>query len=64
MARLMSTAEVARYLSVSVRTVERYRANGTGPAYLVIGHQIRYHPTAVTTWLRTQQQQPAKEPRR
>lgn len=54
-ARLMSTADLAEYLGKSTRTIERWRAAGEGPAYLLVGHSIRYHPTRVAQWLAAQE---------
>ena len=36
---------------LSVRTVQRLRCEGTGPAYLKIGRLIRYRQTALDVWL-------------
>ena len=39
---LLNQPEVARYLRVSVPTLERWRKVGIGPTPLRVGHAIRY----------------------
>lgn len=46
----LTPREVATRLKVSLRTVEQLRATGTGPAYIRVGHQVRYPEAAVTAW--------------
>lgn len=38
----VTTKVAAEYLGVSVRTLEDWRAKGSGPKYVRIGHRIRY----------------------
>lgn len=57
--RLLSPTELARYLGVDPRTLRRWRHNGTGPAYLVIGKQIRYAPAAIQHYLQAQTVRPS-----
>ena len=40
--RYLRTAEAARYLSLSPRTLEKHRTYGTGPAYRKIGGRVVY----------------------
>lgn len=55
--RLMDTDEVADYLSVSVRTVEAWRHNRTGPTgYLLRGRALRYKRGEVDAWVNAQAQ--------
>jgi excisionase family DNA binding protein len=49
---LMSEDEVARYLNVTRRTVQRWRAEGTGPPVLWAGSKPRYRREDVDAWLR------------
>ena len=39
---LLRTAEAARWLGLSHRTLEKLRATGGGPAFLKIGRAVRY----------------------
>jgi excisionase family DNA binding protein len=50
MGNLITRAELAKYLRVSLSTVYRGMKNGTWPfcAYIVIGHRIRYPMTILT----------------
>jgi predicted DNA-binding transcriptional regulator AlpA len=42
---------VALLLSVSVRTIQRWRKTGEGPAFVRAGaRRVIYNPTAVETW--------------
>ena len=40
--RYLGTAEAARFLSLSGRTLEKHRTYGTGPAYRKIGGRVVY----------------------
>ena len=40
--RYLRTAEAARFLSLSGRTLEKHRTYGTGPAYRKIGGRVVY----------------------
>lgn len=43
-AHLRNKKRAARYLDISVATLDRMRRNGTGPRYVRVGTQIRYKP--------------------
>jgi hypothetical protein len=47
---LLTQDEVADYLKLSVRTVERLRVSGTGPKFLKILRSVRYRPEDVQSW--------------
>jgi excisionase family DNA binding protein len=50
---LMTEAELARLLRVSLSTVKRLRVSGEGPPYVKIGPRaIRYDREAVRAWLK------------
>jgi predicted DNA-binding transcriptional regulator AlpA len=49
--RYLRTAEVARMLSLSVRTLEKYRIRGTGPMYRKIGGRVIYDFDDVKKWV-------------
>jgi hypothetical protein len=42
MATLLTSREVAALLSVSVRSLERWRVAGIGPRFVRLNHAIRY----------------------
>lgn len=46
-----TTREAAHYLKLSVKTLEAYRWNGTGPAWVGKGKIRRYHRNACDEWL-------------
>jgi excisionase family DNA binding protein len=48
---LLTQDEVAEYLKLSVRTVERLRVTGAGPKFLKIRNSVRYRPESVEAWL-------------
>jgi excisionase family DNA binding protein len=51
---LLTEAQVARLLAVSLSTMKRLRASGDGPPFLRIGRAIRYRREDVDAWLRQQ----------
>jgi excisionase family DNA binding protein len=52
--RLLSEAEVAEYLNVSIDTMRRWRREGTGPPYVMAGSRPRYRREDVDRWLERQ----------
>jgi len=48
--RYLRTAEAARYLSLSPRTLEKHRTYGTGPAYRKIGGRVVYVVADLNAW--------------
>jgi hypothetical protein len=48
--RYLRTAEAARYLSLSPRTLEKHRTYGTGPAYRKIGGRLVYAVADLSAW--------------
>jgi predicted site-specific integrase-resolvase len=50
--RLMSERELSRYLNLSLRTVQRWRYEGTGPPVLWAHNRPRYRKADVDEWLR------------
>lgn len=48
---LATPAEVAAYLQKPARTLERWRYQGIGPRYAVVGRGIRYRWSDVEKWL-------------
>jgi predicted DNA-binding transcriptional regulator AlpA len=52
MPTLMSQKNAAHKLLLSTRTLERHRVSGTGPAYVKLGHIVRYEASALEEWVR------------
>jgi hypothetical protein len=48
---LWSEPEAAKFLTLSYRTLQKYRENGTGPDYIKMNHRIAYRPEAIRRWL-------------
>ena len=48
--RYLRTAEAARFLSLSPRTLEKHRIYGTGPAYRKIGARVVYAVADLNAW--------------
>jgi excisionase family DNA binding protein len=48
---LISTEQLARFLSVPVSTVYGWRHRGEGPPGYRVGRHTRYRPEEVLTWL-------------
>ena len=48
---LLSVADVARMLSVSVRYVWRLRDSGNLPAPIYLGRTVRWRKAALESWL-------------
>ena len=48
--RYLPTAEAARFLSLSPRTLEKHRIYGTGPAYRKIGGRVVYAVADLNAW--------------
>ena len=48
---LLTTLEAARFLSLSPRTLERLRLDGSGPRYCKLGRSVRYRPSDLDHWL-------------
>jgi hypothetical protein len=55
-------AEVAKRWRLSPRTLERWRSEGRGPAWLKIGGQVRYRASDLAAWEDTQLRRPARQP--
>jgi excisionase family DNA binding protein len=48
---LLTTREAASFLSLSPRTLERLRWDGSGPPYCKIRNSVRYKESALLEWL-------------
>ncbi len=51
MDKLLTTNQLADYLGVAVSTILQYRATGTGPQYIKLGHLVRYRISDIEAWL-------------
>jgi hypothetical protein len=47
---LLTEADVAKRLALSVRRVSRMRTAGGGPRYLKINHSVRYRESDLIAW--------------
>jgi predicted DNA-binding transcriptional regulator AlpA len=45
------TREAARYLSLSPRTLEKLRVNGSGPDYFKLGRAVLYAICELDAWI-------------
>jgi hypothetical protein len=53
---LISEADYAAARGVSLRTVQRERAQRMGPPFIKLGRNVFYRPTAIEQWLIAQEQ--------
>jgi len=48
--RLLRTQEAARFLGISIRTLEKHRTYGTGPTYRKVGGRVLYTVEDLQDW--------------
>lgn len=48
--RMLRTQEAARFLGISLRTLEKHRTYGTGPTYRKIGGRVLYRVEDLQSW--------------
>ena len=48
--RMLRTQEAARFLGISLRTLEKHRTYGTGPAYRKLGGRVVYAIDDLESW--------------
>jgi excisionase family DNA binding protein len=54
---LLSERRLAKYLDLSLRTVQRWRAEGKGPPHVMMaGRYPRYRKADVDAWLQQEQE--------
>jgi hypothetical protein len=53
-------AETAEALSVSVRTLRKWRQEGLGPPYVKFGRQIHYSFEGRAAWLQSLERKPVR----
>jgi hypothetical protein len=51
--KLLSTSALAQQLDIAASTLREYRLEHKGPAYVKIGHLVRYRLVDVVAWLAT-----------
>ena len=52
---LLTPAEAARILKVSLSWLAKARMRGDGPPYIPVGRSIRYSETALLQWMKSRQ---------
>jgi len=55
---LISEPAIAAMLGRDVRTLQRWQAERSGPPFILVGSERRYHPDHVRGWLMAKEQQP------
>ena len=60
----LTTVEAARYLKLSRQFLEaaRYRADGSGPAYIKLERAVRYRRSVLDAWMTAHDHSPDKPP--
>ena len=61
MREVLTTPELAYYLSISDRTLIRWRVKRVGPPWTKVGHHVRYRRADVDAWLESQRREPVRE---
>ena len=57
--RLLSEGEVANVLGVKPKTVQAWRAAGSGPPFIRVGRRlIKYRPGDLSIWMQEHSSQP------
>ncbi|SCB39863.1 helix-turn-helix transcriptional regulator [Rhizobium multihospitium] len=59
--RLLRTQEAARFLGISIRTLEKHRTYGTGPTYRKIGGRVLYTVQDLESWSETGSRKSTRE---
>jgi excisionase family DNA binding protein len=52
--KLLTQQQLADELEVSLRTLERWRQEGTGPTFIRVGRSPRYRRADIDAWLERQ----------
>ena len=50
--QLLTQAETSTLLRINVRTLERWRIDGSGPRFVKLGRQVRYERDALAEHIR------------
>lgn len=51
MQKLITTAELAEYLSYKITAIEAMRRRGDGPRFIKTGRYVRYREADIQLWL-------------
>ena len=51
MPKLLTEEEAAEFLQIPVRTLQSWRYRKQGPAYVKMGHAVRYRVELLDTWV-------------
>ena len=54
---LLNQRATAAYLSISERTLERWRVSGTGPAFVKMNRRVAYRQTDLIEWINSRVRQ-------
>jgi excisionase family DNA binding protein len=57
---LLTQQQLAEELQITVRTLERWRQEGTGPAFIWVGRSPRYRRSDIDAWLEQQRRTKGK----
>jgi predicted site-specific integrase-resolvase len=58
---VMSEATAAETLGLSARTLERWRVEGRGPAFIKLGKSVRYRPVDLAEFIERQRRTSTSE---
>ena len=60
--RLLRTQEAARFLGISIRTLEKHRTYGTGPTYRKVGGRVLYAVGDLEAWTKVGARRSTRDP--
>lgn len=60
--RMLRTQEAARFLGISIRTLEKHRTYGTGPTYRKVGGRVLYTVRDLEAWTAIGTRQSTRDP--
>ena len=59
---MLTTAEAAKVVGLSPRSLERYRVTGEGPLYYKLGRRVLYRRGDLVTWMRERVRRSTSDP--
>ncbi len=60
---LISETDYAEQRGISIRSVQRERAQRVGPPFIKVGRKVYYRPAAIEAWLLSMEQIQPRSPR-
>lgn len=60
---LIAETDYADQRGVSIRSVQRERAQRVGPPFIKVGRKVYYRPAAIEAWLLSKEQVQPRSPR-